>query len=342
MLMADKQAPEIRTDPILGHRVLLAPERRWNVSQQARVAEPPSTELCPFCRGNEHLTPDGLLQLDEKGQQSDSWVVRAIPNRFPALTKAASADDGIPSEESPIAFRIEPGHGHHEVLIESADHVDAVTDLPVEHYGHIIRLWLSRSRTMSDRPGIVHATLFKNSGWPAGISIPHIHSQLIGTAFVPHLIRAKMAAATPFYRKHDRTIWSEVLRHELADGDRIVNANRDFVVLCPFASRFDFETCIIPRRECPHFTELTPAEEHSFAETLHDTLLQLSRCLPDPAFNLAVQTAPYASGPSDGFHWHVEITPRTARIAGFEIASGESIITVAPETAAMQLRSAEL
>jgi UDPglucose--hexose-1-phosphate uridylyltransferase len=42
------------------------------------------------------------------------------------------------------------------------------------------------------------------------------------------------------------------------------------------------------------------------------------------------------------YHWHLEILPRLSKIAGFELASGYHINTVAPEVAARQLRDIAL
>jgi UDPglucose--hexose-1-phosphate uridylyltransferase len=43
---------------------------------------------------------------------------------------------------------------------------------------------------------------------------------------------------------------------------------------------------------------------------------------------------------ADAFHWFVRIVPKLTTPAGFELASGMSINTVAPEDAAAALRSA--
>ena len=42
----------------------------------------------------------------------------------------------------------------------------------------------------------------------------------------------------------------------------------------------------------------------------------------------------------DGPHWHLELFPRTTRLAGLELGAGVYIDPVAPETAAGELRAA--
>ncbi len=66
---------------------------------------PPYQADCPFCPGNEHLTPGATAQYDD-----GSWSVRMVPNKFPALTPAAGFELGsgiyinvaLPEETAPF------------------------------------------------------------------------------------------------------------------------------------------------------------------------------------------------------------------------------------------------
>ena len=55
-----------------------------------------------------------------------------------------------------------------------------------------------------------------------------------------------------------------------------------------------------------------------------------------PDLNLWVRTAP--RGATEGIHWHIDIAPRTAVKAGFELGTGIDINTYPPERAAAALR----
>ena len=57
-----------------------------------------------------------------------------------------------------------------------------------------------------------------------------------------------------------------------------------------------------------------------------------------PDLNLWVRTAP--RGAPEAFHWHIDIAPRTAVKAGFELGTGVDINTYPPERAAADLREA--
>ena len=53
----------------------------------------------------------------------------------------------------------------------------------------------------------------------------------------------------------------------------------------------------------------------------------------EPAYNYYLHTGPARSGELPHYHWHLELTPRTARPAGFEWGSGCFINAVLPESA---------
>jgi UDPglucose--hexose-1-phosphate uridylyltransferase len=55
-----------------------------------------------------------------------------------------------------------------------------------------------------------------------------------------------------------------------------------------------------------------------------------------------IHSAPLRGLKREHYHWHLEILPRLSKIAGFELASGYHINTVAPEVAARQLRDIAL
>jgi UDPglucose--hexose-1-phosphate uridylyltransferase len=55
-------------------------------------------------------------------------------------------------------------------------------------------------------------------------------------------------------------------------------------------------------------------------------------------YNYLLHTQPFDTSCYDYYHWHIELFPRTTKVAGFEWSTGVFINTVAPETAASELR----
>src|SRR5205823_5321470 len=75
----------------------------------------------------------------------------------------------------------------------------------------------------------------------------------------------------------------------------------------------------------------------SLADLLRESLRRLHQVVDDPDFDYYIHTAPTGTKEAD-FHWHVEITPRLAELAGFEQGTGMFINQVMPEDAASILR----
>ena len=112
------------------------------------------------------------------------------------------------------------------------------------------------------------------------------------------------------------------------------------MAFCPFASRFPYEIWIIPREHRSHFGHSEPALLLEFATLFRGVLVKLERIVKLPAYNYIIHTAPFDTAAPDHYHWHIEILPRIANLAGFELGTGTFINTVPPEQAAAALREA--
>jgi len=76
-----------------------------------------SSRSCPFCPGNERLTPP---QTDVLVNAGGNWSVRAVPNHFPALDMDGDASGA--HTRTPEGWYRLAGHGRHEVIIETPEH----------------------------------------------------------------------------------------------------------------------------------------------------------------------------------------------------------------------------
>ena len=99
------------------------------------------------------------------------------------------------------------------------------------------------------------------------------------------------------------------------------------LLLCPFAGRGPYELMVAPR-ECETDPFTSPAL--GVALGLAAEGIRRLRVAEGPTpVNLWV----HAAG-----HWHLEILPRLAVLAGLELGSGYFVNTLAPESAAGVLR----
>lgn len=325
--------PELRTDPITGQQVIIAPERAERPFEHGASQPADTLDLCPFCAGNEAATPEPVLTLH--GSDPEQWRVRIVPNRYPAVATADTSDVLGTSEPG-----IQPVVGRHEVVVESPEHDRFMRELPLPQLELVLRSWRDRLREIRGEAQAVHATLFKNEGANAGASLEHVHSQLLTTPFLPPVVEEELTVGARFYDAHGRNAWLEIVERELASGLRIVEQSAELVTFCPFASRFPAEMWVVPRGACPDFDVATDDELVGLAAMLKTALTQLDRAFPHAAYNLVVHTAPFCRDDRiTTMQWHIQITPRLSGIAGFEIGAGTWVNIVTPEDAAARLRS---
>ncbi len=339
---------ELRQDPIHRRWVIIAPERQRRPRMQSAEARPGpaiDNQPCPFCPGNEALTPPEICARRPAGSQPDTpdWSLRVVPNRSPALRV-----EGRLEPRAVGLHDLMQGIGAHEVLIEMPEHGPSMADMSVEALHDLLEVWQERQRDLFRDGRLEHVLIFKNHGAAAGALLSHSCSQIIATPVTPRTVMDKLTSARRYYDQKRRCVFCDMLRQELDDGARVVLADEQVAVLAPYASRFPFELLIMPRRHRHAFVDSGTEELGALAMALREALGRLREALDDPPYNLVLHTAPnpttlrphpfgWRSLPWD-YHWHIEIIPRQLPMAGFEWASGFHINPTPPEEAAEFLR----
>jgi len=326
---------ELRTDPIVGRRVLIAEDRAGRpndfLAPEASREDASTVADCPFCAGNESRTPESLLEV---AGETGPWQVRVVPNKYPAVTldpPLASSRPGTPLPGIPPL-------GTHEVFIESPRHVRDITELSAAELARVLRVHRQRLHDWSADERIRQVIIFKNVGNPAGASLEHLHSQLVALPEVPAVIAAELQAGHEYHSAHGECIFCALLRDELADGRRLVASNDSFVAFCASAGRQPYETWILPREHYASFEQLTIEDSESLAALLQDVIGRLQAQLTPLAYNLILHTSPTGQADVAHYHWHFELVPRSTQLAGFEWGTGMHINPLAPERAAARLR----
>jgi UDPglucose--hexose-1-phosphate uridylyltransferase len=307
---------ELRHDRLHQTWVVIAPGRGARPRDILLRSESAAEGACPFCPGQEHETPPEVLATGRPAgglPNTPPWRVRVFPNRYPAVTGAA---------------------GRHEVVVLSPRHDDALADLaPAE-----LREFLAVARDRVDqleRDGRLRAvTVFLNSGAGAGASLSHPHGQILATPEIPAVLRAEVAAHAQQRAVHGDCLLCDLAEEARRDG-RVVHEDDAAVTFAPRASRFSWEMHIAPRRCRARLADASADELDAVAIHLGAACRALRAAAADPAYNLVLHTSP---SPGEDFHWHVELMPRLAPLAGFEAGTGFFINPVAPEDAARMLR----
>lgn len=324
--------PMLRADPVSGRWVIIAPQRAERPGEDPPTELPPPIDPCPFCAGNEVETEPSLASYTLSGS-ARPWDVRVVPNRFPALR----AEGEIEERERGI-YRERSGVGAHEVFIESAEHLVDLGELPVEQLTAVLHAWRDRIRALREDPRLRCAMVFKNHGVDAGSSIAHVHSQLIALPVVPTRLEEELTGARVYFEAHRRCVFCDMLAQDLEEGERVVYANEETVVIAPYASRSAFEMWMLPRSHEPWYEDATRRGFESLADALHVALRKLNGALDHPPFNLMLHSAPFYEGSMEHYHWHLELIPIVTKVAGFERGTGFYINPTPPEDAARLLR----
>ncbi|MCA9079203.1 MAG: galactose-1-phosphate uridylyltransferase [Planctomycetaceae bacterium] len=330
---------ELRKDPIVGRWVIIAPDRMARPQNVLDCAELPEDAYDPFLEGNEDATTPEILAYRDSGSAANGpgWRVRVIPNKFPAVKVEGQLDkrgDGMYDKMNAV--------GAHEVVVECPHRESNMSRLSVDNIREVFWAYRDRLVDLKQDPRLVHALIFKNSGALAGASLDHAHSQLIVSPIVPIAIKEELDGAENFYRYRGRCIFADMIQQEIATESRVVLETEQFLVFCPFASRFPFETWIIPKQHSSHYENITRGSIEELGTVMKKTLQKLELALDDPPYNYVLHTAPFDTQPLPHYRWHIEIFPRLNRVAGFEWGSGFYINPVAPETAAKFLRETEI
>lgn len=338
--MESNAMPELRQDPTTKEWVVIATDRARRPDQFANTRTGPSAirdydPSCPFCPGNEHMTPQETFSLPDPVGQG-GWRIRVVPNKFAALLPRGGGNDGRAASHF---FHGAPGYGYHEVIIEGPWHNQGLPLMSEPEIEDLLYTYRQRYNALKTDPGIKLILLFRNHGERAGTSLQHPHSQLVATPVIPFHIRQKYEVATRHYDDTGHCLYCDVAAEERAAAKRVILETPHFLAFHPFASQVPFETWIVPRVHNPCFARITSVQTADLASVLRRVLRGLHDGLGNPDFNLIVHTAPVEDAQKPYFLWHIEIRPRLTTQAGFELGTGMYINTAVPEETATFMRS---
>ena len=331
--------PQLRKDPVLNQWVIISPERGKRPSdfkQPEALSE--DSKNCPFCEGNESLTPPETLAFRTAGTAANTkgWWVRIFSDKLPILTP-----DGTPDRKGIGMFDVMNSIGIHEVVVESPKHETTIITATSEQIREIIWAYKQRITEIKKNPLYKHFMIVKNSGRGAS-SFSHSHSHIVATPIIPKRIEEELNGSRDYFHYHDRCVYCDIIRQETKDKERVIFENKQFLAYCPFASRFPFEIGIIPKTHYPFFETIENKEIHDLSDALQTSLRKLENLLPGLPFNFVIHTSPCSDVYKDFYHWHIEIIPKLTKVAGFEWGSGFYINPTTPEAAAKMLREANI
>jgi UDPglucose--hexose-1-phosphate uridylyltransferase len=324
---------ELRKDPATGKWVLVRPHGR-----DQRDSDP---GRCPFCPGNERLTPPEIAAYrPPTGADGSGWEVRVFPERDPYFV----IEEDLVREGIGMFDRIST-RGASEIVVESPDHgmtLDSADEVQVERV-----LWMYRDRVKDLKRDlkIRNVVVTRRHGKP-GARIRHPYSRVLAAPIVFDDLRSELTQARDYYAYKRRCVFCDTVREEIASGDRMIQVTPHFVAFVPYAARVPFEVRVLPRRHASAFEEIAPEEVVDLARMLKGLAGLLIKGVGDPSYELTLHTSPnlavkIVQGEWDtierDYHWHLEILVYPERATS---VAGIAVTDMLPEEAARILREA--
>lgn len=315
---------ELRKDYILDRWVILAPSRKKRPRDYVRQAVAASSGTCAFCAGNEGLTPPEIGRI---GSPGGGWSMRWFANLYPAAEEGGQRDVRTDN----VFYTFASAYGSHEIIAETPLHGRQLWDFSPKELVQLLQVYRGRIAELGKRDAVKYVAVFKNHGSEGGASILHSHSQVISTNVLPPQVREEADAMKNYPSCPYCAIWSSE-----KGSYRRCYENNHAVAFTPYASRFNFELWIFPRRHFRQLSDATAEELAGISQLLQQALARL-KVLNAP-YNYVLH---YLPEPEGDFHFHIEVQPRLSTWAGFELNTGIIINSVTPEDAARFYRGEE-
>ncbi|WP_198017594.1 galactose-1-phosphate uridylyltransferase [Syntrophorhabdus aromaticivorans] len=319
---------ELRKDPVSGD---------WVVSgyTSTRIS---STGECPFCPGNEKLTPKTIREIKAP---DGVWAVRCFPATSPIFVIEVAEQkraEGLYDKMGNV--------GAHEIIVEHRSHTTTMSSFSEAELSLVFDMYIDRIIDLKKDKRFKHVNIFKNHGELAGSYIFHPHSHVLATPTVPQRMNLELANAKRHYMQKERCLFCDILNQEIRQNKRVVTMNGNFITLCPFASKFPYETWILPRFHAADFENLRNGDvKHDLITIMLDILKRIEKLTN--AYTIVIHTSPNLLVGSlndvkvsleDYYHWHIEILPRDFRSSKYKREDEFYVVSITPEEAATSLK----
>jgi UDPglucose--hexose-1-phosphate uridylyltransferase len=326
----DDQMPELRNNPLTGDWVIMALQRSHrpgaDISDEKR-----DDSSCPFCPGNESITPPEIWAVGRESSKPDSpgWKLRVVPNLYPALSPQQEEKKIISGTRHAYTAK-----GHHDIVVQTPDHYRYIKDMTVGEIRLMLSAFKRRYRELAEAPYVREINIIANVGEEAGASLEHPHSQIFAIPLVSPLMRDELESME---RQKRDCLLCKMVAEAIEDG-RLVAEQPLFSAFTPYASSYPYETWFVPHRHEPYFDHASDEELDGLAELLLLVLRGLAELHDNPPYNLYLRSAPCDGGDYPYYHWRMGMIPRLTTLGGFELNTQVIINVLSPLQAAAELR----
>ena len=323
---------ELRREPITRMWVVVTtdhpkgPSDYLSFKPPYRLQEPEGP--CPFCPGNEGMTPGETFSISRDGGK---WSVRVIPNKFPFFHIEGDFDrrpEGM--------YDVMEAIGAHEIVVETPDHDRPLATMETNQIEKILQAYQARLIDLEKDQRFQQFLILKNH---PGIFNRHPHSHIIAMPVIPKRMDEEIWGTLDYYQRKERCIFCDIIKEEISMKKRVILETVHFLIFSPFASRYPFETWIIPKVHCPDFHRITEAERKDLSVGIQSLFSSFHNLLSAPPYSFTFHTSPIQDRfHRPEYHWHIETRLRIGLREGFEWGTGFFVNPTPPEDAARYLR----
>jgi len=303
---------ELRFDLVSKDWVVIATGRAkrpemFKKEKRREIKIPP--KLCPFCQIESQEKPLLIfskakeMPLD-KGIPKD-WTTIVVPNKFPALLPSPKLEKKTEGK----FYQKMRASGFCELVV-TRSHQKHFPHFTISQTKEVFAAYQKRYLDLMKKTHVNYISIFHNHGAEAGASQPHPHSQIITTPLLDVDLQKALVNSGEYFKKNKKCIYCEMNKWEQKIKKRVVFENKEFLVICPFASKAAFEVIISPKKHLAYFERITEQEKWSLAQAFQVALNKLHKALNDPPYNFYLHTAPCDGKKYDHYHWHWTILPK--------------------------------
>jgi UDPglucose--hexose-1-phosphate uridylyltransferase len=316
---------EVRTDWFSGRKGIIVTERGKRPDYFKRIPEI-EKKICPFCPGNEKMTPKAeiIIKVKESSEletkygkeieYAGDWQARVFRNLYPAFD-TVSNEANYP-------------YGYHYLIVETKEHDKDISNFSNIELKAYAQAMISTKEMIEKDEKIQYVAIFKNYGKEAGASVPHSHTQVIGSALVPPNIKREQE----IFSKKENAM--SLLIEEAKNQERVVVDKDGLVAFTPYVPISPYELWITSKEKEKDITK-QPEKLFILLKLIRIVIHTMEKNFGYISYNFYFHISPREE---EKFHWHMEIVPRVNVYAGYELGFGIVIITANPENVAALYR----
>ncbi len=276
------------------------------------------------------MTPKEIYSLKGDGA---GWSVRVFSNKFPFFHIEGNFDrrpEGM--------YDVMEAIGAHEIVVEAREHNQGLATMEPRQIQRILLACRERLIDLEKDQRFQQFLILKN--YP-GVFNRHPHSHIMAMPVIPRRIDEEIWGTLDYYQRKERCIFCDIVKEEISLRKRVILETRHFLIFSPFASRYPFESWIVPKVHGPDFHRITEEEMVDLSVGVQSLFYRFSKLLSDPPYSVTFHTSPVQSRfHRPEYHWHIETRLRIGLREGFEWGTGFFVNPTPPEDAARFLREA--